>query len=82
VVGVPEDQLRFGRSFYFLKVKTPFVNTLKCHFDITKPQSFTIDQRTMENVIGDMLFDPEDEEEQVSKDCALSFLKKDNDCTT
>ncbi len=56
-----------------------FTNTLNAHFDIEKPQSFVINGEIVDKIIGDMLFDPEDEDEQVSKECVLSMFTKNSD---
>ena len=52
------------------------MNTLAAHFEIERKESvfcFNID--IVENVIGDMLFDLDDEQECTSKERALSIFK-------
>ena len=57
----------------------PFVNTLDAHLDIEKPQSYVINGKIVDTIIGDMLFDPEDDDDEVSKQQALSMFKRSSD---
>ena len=43
----------------------PVVNTLDAHLEMEKPFSFAIVKNIVEKIIGDMIFDPEDEDEQL-----------------
>ena len=63
----------------FFDTDVPFTNTLNAHFDIEKSQSFVINKEIVEMVIGGMLFDPEDEDKQVTKERVLSIFTKNND---
>ena len=56
----------------FFDTDVLFTNTLK------KLQSFVINKEIVEMVIGNMLFDPEDEDEQVTKERVLSIFTKNN----
>ena len=63
----------------FFNSDVQFINTLETHFDIEKPQSYVIDGKIVDKIIGDMLFDPEDEDDEVSKQQALSMFKRNSD---
>ena len=63
----------------FFNTVVLFTNTLNAHFNIEKLQSFVINKEIVEMVIGNMLFDPEDEDEQVTKERVLSIFTKNND---
>ena len=62
----------------FFDTDVPFTNTLNAHFDIEKSQSFVTNKEIVEMVIGDMLFDAEDEDKQVTKERVLSIFTKNN----
>lgn len=64
----------------FFKSNVPFVNTLDAHLDIEKPHSFVIDEKIVDCILGDMLYDPQDDDE--TKQQALSMFKKDSNANT
>ena len=59
----------------FFCAEVSFVNTLDAHLEVEKPLSFAIDKNIVEKIIGNILFDPEDEDEELSKECTLSLFK-------
>ena len=64
-------------SFFCAKVS--FVNTLDAHLEVEKPLIFVIDKNIVEKIIGDILFDLEDKDEQLSKERVLSLFKINNE---
>jgi hypothetical protein len=63
----------------FFATDIPFVNTLDAHFDIEKSISHVIDAKIVNTIIGDMLFDAEDEDDLLSKKQALAMFKRNVD---
>ena len=54
----------------------PFENTLTAHLDVEKPLHFVLNEEIEDKIIGDMLLlDPEDIDEQLSKERSLSLFK-------
>lgn len=58
---------------YFPRVN--FNNTLAAHFDGEKPLNFFIDRDIVDVIIGDMLFNPDDEEAVPTRERALQVFK-------
>ena len=68
------------KAAFFDAVPANFVNTLSAHYDIERSENiFCFDANIVEKLIGDMLFDLDDEEECTSKERALSIFKKSQD---
>ena len=63
----------------FFKTDVPFVNTLDAHLDIEKSISHVFDAKIVDTIIGDMLFDAEDEDDLVSKKQVLAMFKRNAD---
>ena len=63
----------------FFDTHIPFTSKLDSHFQADKPLTFIIDAQIVDTVIAEMLFDPEDEDEQISKQRALSLFSKNAD---
>lgn len=62
-----------------VKIKVPFTNSLDAQLDIEKPMSFVIDAKTVETILADMMFVPENDDGEVSKQHALSMFKRNID---
>ncbi len=58
----------------FFHMHVPFTNMLNSHFNIEEHHSFAITTEIVNKIIGDMLLDPEDEDEQISKGDRAVFL--------
>lgn len=71
------------KDSFFKKVNVPYVNTLDSHFDFSsrEEQLYVIDSCIVDSIIDNLMFDPEDEE-NVSKQQALSIFKRSADTNT
>ena len=63
MVWIPKNNDDSEAISKFLCVEVSFVNTLDAHLEVEKPLFFAIDKNAVEKIIGDILFDPEDEDE-------------------
>lgn len=68
------------KKVFFDTVPEKFVNTLDAHYDTERSENtLFFDADIVDKLIGDMLFDLDDEEECSSKERALSIFKKSQD---
>ena len=71
------------KKSFFENIKMPYVNTLDSHYEVSnrEEQDYVIDSCIVDRIIDDLMFDPEDEE-NVSKEKALSIFKRSTDTNT
>ena len=68
------------KEAFFDKTPDKFINTLSAHYDIERNANvFCIDTDIVDKIIGEMLFDLDDDEDIISKERALSMFSKSVD---
>ena len=63
------------KKTYFVHDHVKVANTLAMHMDGESPYAFLINRDIVEVVVGDLLFDPDDDEEELTRERALALFK-------
>ena len=58
----------------FFDTHIPFTSKLDSHFQADKPLTFIIDAQIVDTVIAEMLFDPEDEDDDYFNEITIALL--------
>jgi hypothetical protein len=67
------------KKTYFDDKGVPVANTLAKHMDGENPYVFSINRRIVDVVVGDLLFDPNDDEVEMTRERALALFKLADD---
>ena len=71
------------KKLFFENIKMPYMNTLDSHYKVSnwEEQDYVINSCIVDRIIDNLMFDPEDEE-NMSKEKALSIFKRSTDTDT
>ena len=67
------------KDAYFVQSGPPVTNTLHRHMDSEEPYVFTLNKPIVEVIIGEMMYDPDDEDVELSRARALSLFTLQED---
>ena len=68
-----------SKAIAIFQTDVPFVNTLNIHLEKDKLLPFAFDKNIVKKIIGHMIFDAEDEDEQLPKEHTLSLFKRNKE---